>query len=325
MLGSTVPLRFAPTETFDPGGAAWIEAPWERAITVTGKDAARFLHNLLTQDVLGMAVGSTRPAVLADRKGHLVAELWIWREEESRLRLRTAAPTIDAVLDVFARHRVMERVEWSVRPDPSFAVLVCGREAGFALGIDPGLGGGALADCGPDGLWFRVRELTPEDVVIVADADRADTVRAHLHAVVPIGWETFDRARIEAGRAWMGIDADGDRLVPEPGWDDRISYTKGCYLGQETLARLHYQGRLNWSLERISWMGETVDPGTDLRDPGGDRVGWVTSARASGDRVVALGYLHRRAREESLPVSLPDGRVVSRRTDSPPPADSLDS
>ncbi|MEZ4652295.1 MAG: hypothetical protein R3E12_01455 [Candidatus Eisenbacteria bacterium] len=135
MLGSTVPLRFAPTETFDPGGAAWIEAPWERAITVTGKDAARFLHNLLTQDVLGMAVGSTRPAVLADRKGHLVAELWIWREEESRLRLRTAAPTIDAVLDVFARHRVMERVEWSVRPDPP-SPSSSGREA--ALSGRPG-------------------------------------------------------------------------------------------------------------------------------------------------------------------------------------------
>ncbi|MEZ4652294.1 MAG: hypothetical protein R3E12_01450 [Candidatus Eisenbacteria bacterium] len=96
----------------------------------------------------------------------------------------------------------------------------------------------------------------------------------------------------------------------KPGWDDRISIP-GCYLGQETLARLLPGAPPAFqSLERISWMGETVDPGTDLRDPGGDRVGWVTSARASGDRVVALGYLHRRAREESLPVSLPDGRVV---------------
>ena len=127
-----------------------------------------------------------------------------------------------------------------------------------------------------------------------------------------MGWDAFDRARIDAGRAWMGLDVDSERLVPEPGWDDHISYAKGCYLGQETLARLHYQGRLNWGLARLRWSGPPVPRGSELRDSGSaGRLGWVTSIQPDESGCRALGFLHRRAREEAIELFLPDGRPVT--------------
>jgi tRNA-modifying protein YgfZ len=143
-------------------------------------------------------------------------------------------------------------------------------------------------------------------VVFAPDGSSTETA-----GTLPVGWDAFDRARIDAGRAWMGLDVDAERLVPEPAWDDHVSYTKGCYLGQETLARLHYQGRLNWRLARFDWAGPGVPHGTDLRDTGGDRQGWVTSVQDRKDGCRSLGFLHRRVWEGALVLALPDGRSLN--------------
>jgi aminomethyltransferase len=323
VLGFPTPLRCSTQDAKRLETAGLLAAPWERSLVVTGRDAARFLHNLLTQDVNGMPISSVRPSALADRKGHALAEAWLWREEESRFVLRASAPYLPVLLDVLERHRIMERVEWTVRPDPPAAFLVVGPNAGAVVGADPSgrsiqsatvdrpPEGGRLPVFGEDAFWMRVSEISPHDRVVFAPAAASDSLAAALGSASPVGWEAFDRARIQAGRAWMGLDVDAERLVPEPGWDDHISYAKGCYLGQETLARLHYQGRLNWRLVRFTWPGAGVPHGTEVRDSAGGRAGWLTSVGDDAGRCFALGYLHRRIEEDSLPVALADGRPAA--------------
>lgn len=352
VLGFSVPRRLSPEDDRRIETAALLPAPWERRVIVTGRDAARFLHNMLTQDVTGMAISSVRPTALADRKGHAIAEGWLWRSEESRFVLRIAEPYVSVVLDLLDRHRIMEKVEWTVPPVGSPFLLV-GPQAGAVLGVGdagPGSQAGAIVDVGEaradsragaalgagdagaqtgsapgveeggqlpafgdDACWMRVKEITPNDRVVFASIPPA-TTSAWLTGALPVGWDAFDRARIEAGRAWMGLDVDSERLVPEPGWEDHISYSKGCYLGQETLARLHYQGRLNWRLSRLSWSGPPVPSGTELvsedKTEGGSRLGWITSIQPSGGGCRALGFLHRRVEEGSIGLYLPDGRPV---------------
>jgi folate-binding protein YgfZ len=309
VLGASVPRRLSSEDDERLETAGLLPAPWERRIAVTGRDAARFLHNMLTQDVNGMPVSSVRPVALADRKGHPIAEGQLWREEPERFVLRIAAPFVPVLLDVFDRHRIMERVEWSV-PPPGVPFLLAGPRAATVLGGE-GAEAGKLPELGVDACWIRVREITPFDRVIFG-AVPFPTASAWLSGALPVGWDAFDRARIDAGRAWMGLDVDSERLVPEPGWDDHISYAKGCYLGQETLARLHYQGRLNWGLARLRWSGPPVPRGSELRDSGSaGRLGWVTSIQPDESGCRALGFLHRRAREEAIELFLPDGRPVT--------------
>lgn len=306
VLGFSVPRRVSLDDERRLESAGVLSAPWERRVVVTGRDAARFLHNMLTQDITGMPVSAVLPAALADRKGHVAAELWVWREEESSFVLRIAAPYVSGFLDVLNRHRIMERVDWSVLP-PGFPFLLLGPASGSALGVEDAAEAGRLPLLGDGGCWMRVSEISSRDRVVFAlDRSGAETAGA-----LPVGWDAFDRARIDAGRAWMGLDVDTERLVPEPAWHDHISYTKGCYLGQETLARLHYQGRLNWRLARFDWAGPGLPHGTELRDSAGARLGWITSVREGEDGCRSLGFLHRRVGEESLAVALPDGRPLT--------------
>jgi folate-binding protein YgfZ len=264
---------------------------------------------MLTQDVVGMPIASVRPVALADRKGHAIAEGWVWREESDRFVLRIAAPFVPILLDVFDRHRIMERLEWSVPPAGTPFLLV-GAQAASTLGGQEAEGG-RLPELGEEACWIRVQEITPSDRVVFGTVP-FPIAAARLPGALPVGWDAFDGARIDAGRAWMGLDVDSERLVPEPGWEDHISYAKGCYLGQETLARLHYQGRLNWRLSRLHWSGPSVARGCELRDSTATgRLGWVTSAQPHRTGCRALGFLHRRVREESIELFLPDGRPVT--------------
>lgn len=309
VLGASIPRRDSAEDAERLETAGLLPAPWERRLVVTGRDSARFLHNMLTQDVVGMPIGSVRPVALADRKGHAVAEGSLWREESERFVLRIAAPFVPIVLDVFDRHRIMERLEWSVPPAGTPFLLVGPRAASILGGEEAEAG--RLPEFGEDACWMRVREVTALDRIVFGAVPLA-TATAWLSGVLPIGWDAFDLARIDAGRAWMGLDVDSERLVPEPGWDDHISYAKGCYLGQETLARLHYQGRLNWSLARLRWSGPSVARGSEMRDSSASaRLGWVTSIQPHETGCHALGFLHRRVGEESIALFLPDGRPVT--------------
>ncbi|MEZ4650772.1 MAG: hypothetical protein R3E97_18720 [Candidatus Eisenbacteria bacterium] len=286
------------------GSAAGVlHAPWERLLEVRGPDAASFLHVLLTQHIRGLSVGDRVRAALANRKGHLEADLVVHRAGEDRFLLRVPSIAAERVWMVLETHRILEDVSFHWPYDDPDAFLVLGPDARRIVSAATHHDGGAdgpcgdeprTADPGADGprgdepignaTPMPVDEVGPDDVLLVFERDGREAVLDRLReaGAAAIGWDTFDRLRIERGRAWFGIDADEERLVPEPGYGDRIHYDKGCYLGQEPLARLHFRGKPNWELVRLHSSSDDAPPkGTALVDADGERVGWLTSAAAS--------------------------------------------
>jgi aminomethyltransferase len=232
-------------------GCGLLPAPWESLLVVEGEESAGFLQAMLTQDVTGMPPGATRPAALADRKGRWLADLSVHRDGE-RFLLRLRSDRAARVCEVFEKHRFAERVDWTDAASESRPFLLLGPRARGVLrglGVDEAQGdraGGRLHPAA-GGYWMQVREVGANDVALFPPAEDAPRLRAQLEAIPDapreVGAIAFHARRIEAGTPWHGLDGDETRLVSECVPDERVSFTKGCFLGQETIARVHYRGR----------------------------------------------------------------------------------
>jgi aminomethyltransferase len=116
--------------------------------------------------------------------------------------------------------------------------------------------------------------------------------------------------RVEAGRPLYGRDMGEDRLPIEAGIPDAVSFTKGCYLGQEVIARATNLGHINKKLMGLK-LPHAVEAGTKLSSPSKPDAGVVTSSVVSPRLgAIALAYVHRTLWDEGTPLTLPDGSVA---------------
>jgi aminomethyltransferase len=125
-----------------------------------------------------------------------------------------------------------------------------------------------------------------------------------------VGWEALNTARIEAGIPWFGIDMDMTNLLPETGLEDVLaSGTKGCYLGQEIIARMRTYGSPNKKLMGLRVEGRDVPQAGDGIVRAGEMVGRVTSGCDSPAlrRPIAMGYVKRGAYEPGTAVEIVRG------------------
>ncbi len=226
VLGVAVPARhgkFSDEYRALSESAALLPMPWDASLQVVGKDAGTFLHNLLTQDILALNPGESSPAALASRHGHLEADLQVARDTEG-FRIRLQRRLLESFTGTLDRYRIMEDVEWHLDPDPQVSFLLAG----------PRAEGVCRTLCSSWDLdQMIVHEISEADVFLTLPQTRVsefqETIGDLTGPEVPtVGWHAFNVLRIETGRAWFGIDADEERLVPEPGLSSRISYNKGC-------------------------------------------------------------------------------------------------
>jgi folate-binding protein YgfZ len=145
----------------------------------------------------------------------------------------------------------------------------------------------------------RVPDFGVEGFEIIGARGVLDDLRARLiaaGAIEEIG-DALTIARIEAGRPEWGTDMDDSLLAQEVDMDrlDAISFTKGCYTGQETVARVHYRGHVNRNLRGLRFKEPVVPPpGTELQDAEGKSVGIVKSGAVSPRRgAIALALVRR--------------------------------
>jgi tRNA-modifying protein YgfZ len=251
---------------------AWVEGP----------DAASLLHGLITADVASLAVGEAARALVLTASGHVVAGMAVARDGEDAFTLVFDAPPAPDGLEVIAAHHVSEDCE--VLGPEQARVLVATDDFARALA-----GAGDLV----------VPGAIPGTVEVVADDPAAIAAGR--------GITLADPAALEALRVWRGVPAIGvdtgeKTLVQEAGLDAAVSFTKGCYLGQETVARLHYRGHPNRRLARIALDGP-VPAGSDITSADGRALGTVTSiADVPGHGWTGLGMVRREA---------PDGTMVA--------------
>jgi folate-binding protein YgfZ len=229
-------------------------------VAVTGPDSADFLERMLSNEVVTIEPGrEARPALLLTPKSRIVAPLRVVREGPEAFLLITDAELAGTVASTLLRSRFAAKCEIEVKP--FFGYL--------HVGADPGEGV-ANGDYGLEA-WESWSE---------EERDAADP--AEVEAL-----------RIEAGTPAWGKELDETVLPAEAGLDEtHVSFTKGCYPGQEPIARLHYRGRPNRRLRVL----EVADakPGDEIV-LGEKIVGRVTSA-APGR---ALGYVRREVPEDA--------------------------
>jgi folate-binding protein YgfZ len=228
-------------------------------VRVDGPDAGDFLERMLSNEVAPLEHGESRRALLLTAKGRIIAPLRVVREASDSFLLITEAELSDAVASALLRARFAAQCEIAAVPLRGFLHLA-----------DPGRGV-RNEDYGIDA-WETWEE---------ADGDAADPAE-------------LEPLRIEAGTPAWGKELDESVLPAEAGLDEtHISFTKGCYPGQEPVARLHYRGHPNRRLRRL----EVADakPGDEIKRDG-KVVGRVTSAVAGK----ALGYVRREVPDDAV-------------------------
>ncbi len=238
-------------------------------IELTGSDRVQFLHNFCTNDIKRLPAGSGCEAFVTNVKGRILGYLWI-EADDAALRLDAGPVATERLFAHLERYIINEDV---VVTDRSF-------ELGELLVVGP-LAAESLAVLSAD-----VRRLAPLEHLEVSGPSGAIRVSRrdvnHLsayvvsgpHAVLGAVWERIKDAgarpagaavwsaiRIEAGLPIWGVDLTDENLAQEAGRTaSAISFTKGCYLGQEPIARLDAMGHVNRELPKLTdrWRGDPV-------------------------------------------------------------------
>ncbi len=224
-------------------------------LLLTGSEAAEYLQGQVTNDVGALAPGQGVYAALLTHKGKVVADMRVLRGEDFLLidMEQVALPFVRRNVDMYSIGRDVQLTDETA--DRAILSLV-GPEAAAALDAEPPADEHAFVD-GRHGLYVR----TDLGVDVLCPADQADAVKSAL-GVEPVAPDAAELVRIESGRPRHGIDFDAETIPQEAGLNERaVSFTKGCYVGQETVARLHYQGKPNRHLRglKLSEPGQTGD------------------------------------------------------------------
>ena len=240
-----------------PTTALRVAARPREFVAVRGPDAASYLQAMVSNDVEGLAVGEACEALLLTSKARVIAPLVVLRRAEDDFLLLTEPGLGERVQRTLVRSRFAKRCEIESEWHTSTVVL------GDAHGI-PTVDYGVPA-------------------VEVLDAEKLEPT---------MGAEELELLRIRAGTPRFGREID-DRVLPaEAGLEERaIDFEKGCYPGQEPIARQHYRGRVNRTLRLLELDG-TALPDYDAEvSHEGKVVGRITSATRNGDLVAALAFV----------------------------------
>jgi folate-binding protein YgfZ len=262
---------------------------------------------MLTSDVRGLSSSRGGPAAFLTNKGKLIADFILLRTEEAFF-LRLERERVEPLRKALDRYVISEDVTLESLADREGILSVEGPEASGILSelteqtqaeIDAleDLQSLAFSISGGDG-WIvsRRREWTPRfDVSARADLSEDLLERAVAMGAVRGGELVRETRRIEASRPLFGVDMDESHFPLEASLDEAVSFQKGCYIGQEYVARLAHRGHLNRKLSGMSLAGPEVPSrgSAVLRD--GEEVGLVTSAAFSPamSRTLAFAYLKR--------------------------------
>ena len=319
--------------------AAMFDRSHRGRIRVSGPRAAEMITGLVTNDVSGLAPGQGCYAAALTAKGKIVADLRVFVEEGSVLvdTPPRASEGWAAMVKKFINPRIAAHTDETARLRDIGVFGVAARHLVSAL---TGVQAPALTALAPYAhvtvelngatvLVASVPDVGVEGFELIVPTEMYSTVWQGLAdaGATPAGLEAWEIARVEAGRPEWGIDIDDATIPQEANFDElhAISYTKGCYVGQETVARVHFRGHVNRHLRGLRAAGLEPPPrGATLHDAAGTQVGDVRSAvRSPMLGGIALAMVRREvpfgaqlvARWPSDDADPPDGTLAERRVD----------
>lgn len=290
-------------------------------LEVIGPDARTFLHNLCSNDIRGLAPGQGCEAFFLTLKARVVAHGWIYcipaAEGEPSLWLDLAPGMAATTMQHLDRHLISEQVELADRTNELAQLHVAGPQGASVLAavLDP------LPELAPlqaarvrtrAGGACQVRRFEPLALPgwdLLCPAGDAAALRQALAeaGAVAAAQAVYDVLRVEAGTPLHGIDIDDSHLAMEAGRTlQAISFSKGCYLGQEPIVRTRDLGHVNRTLLGVQIESATALPAGAKLFRGGEEVGYLTSSVVSPrlGRAIALGYVRRGSQEPGTPLEV---------------------
>jgi folate-binding protein YgfZ len=280
-------------------GAALVDLSYRKILRLSGKKAVEMLNAVLTnqvpeEDRLGVY------ALLLNPKGRIQADLRVMKSGEDVL-ITVEPEGAAAAKELLGRYAPFYRVGLEDLSDASWGVLgLYGPRAGDLLETPD------LAEHESAVVSLNGADLLTAGVAVpvggydlLGPSDALEAARNHLRerGAVVAGLDAYEAARIEAGVPRFGSDITPENFPAEAGILERaVSFQKGCYPGQETVARMHYRGHPNRELHRFVVEGTPPGPGAEIAQSG-RQVGWITSVAPMPleGQILALGYLHRNA------------------------------
>jgi len=263
------------------------------SISVTGADRQTFLNNFCTNDVKRLVPGTSCEAFFCNVKGKIIGHGIVGCRDDKLVIVGAPGQAV-RLIEHLDRYVIREDVKLVDTTTTRAFAFAAGEPAGFEPHINWNLiggNGGVIFESGSDN-----------------SAELPATSGGKLSSAV--GENAFNAARLEAGFPLFGIDFDADNLPQEVGRDRQaISFTKGCYLGQETVARIDALGHVNQQIVGIRFYGADLpDSGTDLT-LNGKPVGRVTSSTFSPQlgRPLALAMIRREANTPGTRLQSPAG------------------
>ena len=280
-------------------------------VDVSGADSNTIVHNLTTNEVHALGVGEGRETFITDVRGKTLGHVCLFKQDHG-LRLIGPPGQSEAICAHVDRYTIREDATAEIRDSDYVGFVITPElagQCGFGCADETMLKSLSLENDAASVTLQGVAWLGENSVLMCVKADQAERLFELLAAFLPasggvpiaelknlqIGDEAaFHEARVVAGFPWYGIDLDDSNLPQEADRDaETISFTKGCYLGQETVARLDAMGKVQKKLVRWKISGGVPTPNTSLSAED-KKVARLTSIASTDQHgVLAIGFARR--------------------------------
>lgn len=277
---------------------------WRTKIIATGKDRARWLHNMVSNDVKGLPPNRGAYNFVLNAQGRILGDMYVFNSGES-FAIDTDHAQAEPLLTAMKRFIIMDKVEMNVAADIS-AIGICGPQAAATLAragifeLAQDLAPLELRDLsvpGLDGTLVRGPANKPGWFEIWAAAQALDEVRQKLisNGAQPVGAGALEQWRVLCGIPNYGQDIRERDLPQETGQTHALCFTKGCYIGQEIVERIRSRGQVHRMFVGFEFPGDPPVPGRFESE--GRTVAEITSVAhvpsGSGETAIGLGYVRR--------------------------------
>ncbi|MBO0887688.1 aminomethyltransferase family protein [Candidatus Bathyarchaeota archaeon] len=287
-------------------------------LIITGKDRVAFLNGLLTNDIAKVKEGEGQHSALLSPKARVLADLYLY-QQENQVLVDTCDSSASKIKESLDRFVITEDVQIKNVSTDLVQLTIQGPKSSEMIKESLKT---EVADLkplqhkpvGPGSIVCRDRTgLGGYDIFLPSEEAEAVWQGFLLcggeQGLAPVGATAMEILRVEAGFPRYGVDVDDNTIVLEAGFKDAISFTKGCYMGQEVVARATHIGRVNKQLVGLE-IEATVPPSprTKLKS-GGSEAGFVTSAAFSPGKkkVAGLGYANRDFAKDGTVLTVEDG------------------
>jgi folate-binding protein YgfZ len=279
---------------------------------VSGTEAISFLNGLITNDMKTLRENSWMPAAFPNVQGRLIASVRVARLKDGGTD-RNVYPTFLIDTEATTHERVMKTIErFTLAGDFRVSDIttqtthfsVQGKKSAKVIRSVIGEEAAALAPNSAKQLTCQENEMTvirathtgEDGFDLIADVERAKDLRDALQdaGARPVGYDALEILRIEAGLPRYGIDMDETNVVTEAALDAAVSYTKGCYVGQEIIARIKYRGHVAKKLSGVVFdQAAKIEAGMTIKSLDDKEAGRITSTTYSPHlgRTIALAFL----------------------------------